>query len=179
MNRDLHATAKAIDPQLGQSISMIDRARNSVDPRAASQRKDAEATATSRAALYRTMADCCNAKMRVLLVDYLYQGDGSVSPFEVDPTTNRIVTALPWGSDGYRAWGLSRSTRDAFNAHMRARSDEVHPLFRFDTLSAKWLLNVADFPMVESALAHVAADPVTMTSILAHYKAERRRKRNG
>lgn len=92
------------------------------------------------------------------LVETLYVEDANV-----DAETWRILIPLPWGSKGWKHWGIRQWEGRALQAAMINRIDwhsqnGSAPLFLYE--SQVWLLNLGDYPSLESAQEYAKKYPL-------------------
>ena len=95
--------------------------------------------------------------------------DGSYANVDVD---GRILVALPWGRNGYKAWGLRVTEMRALNHVLRHRSHGgSNPLFVFDGEARCWL--VGRGYTKRTAMAYLRTMPVTLAEYRAAWRAQR------
>lgn len=116
------------------------------------KRMSQRAEELSRAGTMQAHLDVCVAAM-VALTNVLYATDADNRQPNLDEVTGRILIPLPWGSTGYKRWGLRRwegyVLRKVLIAKCR-RGGAV--LFGFDDATNQWYLDTETFPTVNSAL---------------------------
>lgn len=73
----------------------------------------------------------------------IYEVDGAGIPCNVDGVTARLLVPLPWGSRGWKAWGLKQWEGRVLRRllHRRYSKGERVALFLFDSASNAWYLN--------------------------------------
>lgn len=136
------------------------------------------ADAADKLSLAGTLAarvELCNEALSKL-VTLCYELDTDGLAANVDIVTYRILIPLPWGSAGWRRWGLRYHEALVLRAIMLARQGgQPAPLFVYDDGARMWCLNVMDYRGPKAAQAWLHAAPVT----LAEWKAYLRQYRNG
>ena len=91
------------------------------------------------------------------LATLLYLPDSDGRPANVDSVTFRLLVPAPWGSRGWRRWGLraheAETLRCVLLDRQRSyRTGQRPPLFTYDADSRSWYLNVGDYPRVYAAM---------------------------
>jgi hypothetical protein len=97
------------------------------------------------------------------LTTALYVMEGG-RPVNIDHRTHRIVIAKPWGSAGWKKWGL-RYWEGAILRKIlivRCEMKRVPPLFDFGETN-QWYLNAYDYPRLELALGYWKANPIRLS----------------
>ena len=102
-------------------------------------------------------------KLTTLL--YLPDSDGRAA--NVDSVTFRLLVPAPWGSRGWRRWGLRAHEAETLRCVLldRQRSHRVgarSPLFTYDVDTRSWYLNVGDYPRVDAALLWLRHSAITL-----------------
>lgn len=128
------------------------------------QRVAAAAADLSRAGRMAARVELVNEAL-CHLVELLYLVDSDGARANVDAVTFRLLIPAPWGSAGWRKWGLRKREGAAFNRIMRRRVDgwtpaQRPPLFKYDY--HQWFLNAFDYPTVEAAGWWLQKQPITL-----------------
>lgn len=100
------------------------------------------------------------------LVEILYQADPDGSLPNIDAVTYRLLIPAPFGSKGWRRWGLRHHEGRALSLILRGRcsarqAGQRGHLFDYNEIEQTWHLNLADYPAKESALLYLSRRPVT------------------
>lgn len=95
------------------------------------------------------------------LVELLYQVDEDGSLPNLDAVTHRLLIPAPFGSKGWRRWGLRQHEGRALAAILRARcharqAGQRGHLFDYNTIENTWHLNLTDYPAKEAALFYLS-----------------------
>ena len=98
----------------------------------------------------------CEAAL-VALVNVLYAMDAEQRPANYDAATGRILIGLPWGSRGWKHWGLRRMEADCLRRVMLGRSGDSHRprLLIYAADCRQWYVDFETYPTLDSALAWV------------------------
>lgn len=128
----------------------VGRASPELNPK---QRLAAAAQSLSLAGDMQAHLDVAEASI-VALIDVLYAVDADQRPANVDAVTGRILIPLPWGSSGWRHWGLRKWESECLRKIMVERSKvrKPAPLFCFDHGSRQWFADMELYPTAEDAL---------------------------
>lgn len=91
----------------------------------------------------------------------------------LDNITNRVLIPLPWGSTGYKNYGIRANECDVFRRIMIAKSlsKRKRPLFDYSEVNRSWYFNVLDYPTIEEGFRYLKINEVTVSDYLLHYKA--------
>ena len=94
----------------------------------------------------------------------LYVQDTDNHWANIDGRTGRVLLPAPWGSDGWKRWGLRKWEAETMRAIMLARvADHKRPaLFDYSPLTRSWFLNAADYPNVEACNHYLKRAAVTI-----------------
>lgn len=76
--------------------------------------------------------------------------------------TGIILIPLPWGSNGWRAWGLRYHEARTLRVIMAAPKPNRPPLYLYDEKARRWSLNVADYPVLPAAMFWVERNQITL-----------------
>lgn len=108
----------------------------------------------------------------------LYHRDQDNGWANIDGRTYRIFPPAPWGSGGWRKWGLRNWESRIFSAVMleRVRDSRRPCLFDYNTTTKKWYLNVADYPAIEAAQHYLQRSPITLAEWRKHDNIRRQAK---
>lgn len=95
----------------------------------------------------------------------LYQADADQQPANIDPVTWRLLVPAPWGSGGWKRWGLRSWEARALRQVMRVRCDaRKHVnLFDYNDVSQTWHLCPDSYPTWEAAKLYLQTHPVTLS----------------
>lgn len=108
----------------------------------------------------------------------LYQADTDGSFANVDVATWRILVPAPFGSSGWRKWGLrawEAGELRRFLARRCTMTDKRPALFDYNAESRTWHLNVSDYPTFETASHYLKREPMTVKALRilsAQFKTE-------
>lgn len=102
-------------------------------------------------------------------VELLYEQDTDGSLANVDQVTGRILVPCPWGSAGWRRWGLRAWEAEALRHILRSRpADGQRPaLFAYNADANTWHLQLADWPHVAGAHFYLDRQPVKPAELRA------------
>lgn len=98
----------------------------------------------------------------------LYQADTDGSFANVDAVTYRILVPCPFGSSGWRKWGLRAWEAGELRQFLAKRctmSDKRPALFDYNAESRTWHLNVADYGTFEAAAHYLKREPMTIKAL--------------
>lgn len=122
------------------------------------------------------------------LVELLYQVDIDGAWANVDPITFRVLLPLPWGSAGWRRWGLRYHEALVMRAIMldRMRRPRPAPLFEYNDQGRTWHLAADQHPDQAAAMRYLERHPLLLAEwrdALANYRSAavtvQERRRNG
>lgn len=127
----------------------------------------------SRAGQMAARVELCNEALSKLIV-LAYEPDTDGRAANVDTTTHRIMIPLPWGSSGWRAWGLRYHEALVMRAIMLSRQGvkpgSVVPLFTYDAQPRTWHLNVMDYRNLDAGLSWLQASQITLSEWRRHLR---------
>lgn len=113
-----------------------------------------------------------NAAIRVELVNealcrftaMLYERDQDGVWPNIDIRTYRLLVAAPWGSAGWKRWGLRKWEARIMRGIMLGRvTDKRRPcLFDYNTEARTWYLNGIDYPVFDAAQHYLSRAPITL-----------------
>lgn len=116
-------------------------------------------------------SEVVDIKMRVELaneilcrfVEKIYTRDAGAWVY-LDNVTYRIITAKPWGSSGWKYYGLRQWEARVLGKVLLIRATEQQPtvLFDYNFELHDWYLNLASFRAKESAMGYLNAKPITV-----------------
>lgn len=136
------------------------------------------AGALSLAGSMAARVELCNEALHKL-VELCYELDSDGLCCNVDIVTYRILIPLPWGSSGWKKWGLRYHEALVMRSIMLDRQGvkpgHIVPLFTYDAGVRTWQLNVIDYPTPKRAQAWLQAGQIT----LGEWKHSLRQWRNG
>ena len=131
------------------------------------------ADALSLAGTLAARVELCNEALSRLIV-LAYEPDTDGRAANVDTTTHRIMIPLPWGSSGWKKWGLRYHEALVMRAIMLSRQGVkpggVVPIFVYDAGARTWHLNVMDYRNLDAGLAWLQASQITLTEWRRHLR---------
>jgi len=84
------------------------------------------------------------------LVELAYEEDTDARLANVDRHDGRLLVPVPWGSAGYKRYGLRRREADVLRAllfeRMTPKPGAPVPLFQYDAARRTWHVNLFDYP---------------------------------
>ena len=94
----------------------------------------------------------------------LYERDGDGVPANIDAVTYRLLVPAPWGSAGWRAWGLRKWEAGVLRSILIARvKDTKRPcLYDYNHESRTWHLNAYDYGNLEAAQHYLNRGAITL-----------------
>lgn len=98
----------------------------------------------------------------------LYQADTDGSFANVDGITYRILVPAPFGSSGWRKWGLRSWEAGELRRFLAQRctiTDKRPALFDYNSESRTWHLNVSDYSTFEAATYYLKREPMTVKAL--------------
>lgn len=109
------------------------------------------------------------------LTNILYERDEEGRYANVDSRTHRLLVPAPWGSAGWRKWGVRNWEAVILRKILivRYQMRRGAPLFDYSEPSNQWFLNVTDYPTLDKALAYWKARPITLRDWRLHADAHR------
>lgn len=134
--------------------------------------------------------ELCNEAL-CKLVELVYQADADNRAANVDLVSLRLLIPVPWGSRGWKRWGLRAHEGLVMRAIMLGRQanwqqGQVAPLFVYDPAGRYWTLNALDHPRIDNARAWLKANVITLgewRKALKQYQNDAqtlsKRRRNG
>ena len=131
------------------------------------------ADALSRAGTMAARVELCNESLSKLVV-LAYEPDTDGRAANVDTTTHRILIPLPWGSSGWKRWGLRYHEALVMRAIMLGRQTvkpgRVVPLFVYDEAARTWHLNAMDYRNLDAGMSWLQASQITLTEWRRHLR---------
>lgn len=108
------------------------------------------------------------------LTNILYAVDAEGRYANVDSRTYRLLVPAPWGSAGWRKWGLRNWEATILRKILivRYQMRRGAPLFDYSEPN-QWFLNVTDYPTIDKALAYWKVRPITLRDWRLHADAHR------
>lgn len=102
-------------------------------------------------------------------VELLYESDTDGSLANVDQATGRILVPCPWGSAGWRRWGLRAWEAEALRYILRSRPADSQrpPLFVYDADANTWHLQLDTWPHAAGAHFYLDRQPVKVAELRA------------
>jgi hypothetical protein len=84
----------------------------------------------------------------------------------VDPVTHRFLIAAPFGRNGHKRWGLSRSEgiilREMIQTRQAQTDDRPPGLFFYDRTRRSWIANLFDYDTLADAQRYWQRHPLTV-----------------
>ena len=107
----------------------------------------------------------------------LYQREQDGGWANIDQRTHRLLVPAPWGSAGWRVWGLRNWESRILRSIMLERvQDTRRPcLFDYNGEARIWHLNVLDYGVIEAAQHYLQRSPITLAEWRKHDNAYRQR----
>lgn len=99
------------------------------------------------------------------LTTVLYEQDGDGTLANVEVVTERILIPVPWGSSGWKLWGLRYWEARTLAKILRVRVEnrrKLPVLFDYSAESRNWYINVDTYPTVDAALVYLQKHPVSL-----------------
>ncbi len=95
----------------------------------------------------------------------LYAADPDGRFANVDNRTYRIRVPAPWGSAGWRKWGIRNWESTILRKILIARAQmrRVAPVFDYSETGSQWYLNTHAYPRLELALGYWKANPIRLS----------------
>lgn len=110
------------------------------------------------------------------LVELAFELDHDNRLCNVDAVDGRLLIPVPWGSAGYKRYGLRRREAEVLRLYlfdaMTPRPGKPVPLFQFDRRA--WYVNLVDYPTQADAAGYLAKAGLTVRA----YKLYLRRVQN-
>ncbi len=91
----------------------------------------------------------------------LYSKDSDNVYANIDPVTGRLLVCAPWGSAGWKRWGLRNWEARVLRAVLLSRL-QAKPLPLFDYGNRTWYLNRGHYRTVGMAHAYLEVAPVAL-----------------
>lgn len=94
----------------------------------------------------------------------LYERDADGYSANVDLMTSRILLPAPWGSNGWKSWGLRHWEAIVLRAVMLERSADIKrpALYLFNPDRRYWALNLSDYPALAQATFFFGRGAITV-----------------
>lgn len=94
----------------------------------------------------------------------LYHKDQDGAWANIDGRTHRLLVPAPWGSKGWRKWGLRKWEGAVLRSIMLERvKDTRRPcLFDYNGEARLWHLNVIDYGVFDAAQHYLNRSPITL-----------------
>ena len=131
------------------------------------QRVAENAQSLSRAGEMAARVEAINEALTAF-TSLLYQADTDGGFANVDSITYRILIPAPFGSSGWRKWGLrswEAGELRQFLAHRCQMKDKRPFLFDYNSESRTWHLNAHDYPSFEAASHYLKREPMTVKAL--------------
>lgn len=107
----------------------------------------------------------------------LYYKDQDGGWANIDGRTHRLLVPAPWGSAGWKYWGLRNWESRILRCVMleRVRDAKRPCLFDYNGEARIWHLNVLDYPAIEAAQHYLQRSPITLAEWRRHDNAYKQR----
>ena len=163
--------------QLPRELARSEQVQNARPGPAVEQRKvvlAAAAVTLNRRGLAAAKTELANASL-LALAQLVYTADDDGAACNFDPATLRLLVPLPWGSNGYRAWGLRASEARALRHIMFERTicTDPPPWLDYDADSRGWVINGRMYARLGLAVGYLQAHPITVAEWRAAAAATR------
>jgi hypothetical protein len=149
-------------------------------PAAVRQRIQSAADALSRAGAMAARVEIVNEAL-CKFAHMLYEKDADGAFANIDSPTGRLLVCAPWGSAGWRVWGLRNWEARVLRAALLSRL-QAKPLPLFDYGNNCWYLNRGHYRSLGMACAYLEVAPITLSEWRKYAKkyleGETARKRN-
>lgn len=152
--------------QMVERVADIRHARPSSHIR---ERVQEAAKQLSRAGDMQMRVELANEAL-IAFTSLLYQADSDRQPVNIDPVTWRLLIPAPWGSAGWRVWGLRSWEARVLRQILRVRSEarkHTH-LFDYNVELKSWHLNANDYPTLTEAMTYLKHSPITLEEWRKH-----------
>lgn len=125
-------------------------------------------------ATYTEVSNEAIVKLTAMLYEPAIDGEFA----NVDTVNGRILVPVPWGDNGWQAWGLRNWEAVVLRRILRQRCLSTKPvsLFDFNEQSNRWHLDIAAYPTRDSAFAYLKQFPITAEEWRAFSEAYRRKR---
>lgn len=154
---------------LKELVERVGDIRNAQPSKHVRERVQEAAQQLSRAGDMQMRVELANEAL-LAFVSILYDADGDGAPANIDPVTWRLLIPAPWGSGGWKKWGLrsweARILRQLLLIRNEARKHV--DLFDYNAVSRSWHLNATDYGSIEAAHAYLKHYPVTLEEWRKH-----------
>ncbi len=161
-------------------LNVVDRKneiRSMALPASAIKQRIADAAASlNRAGSMALHVELANEALTKFVI-MLYQRDQDNTYANIDQRTHRLLVPAPWGSAGWRVWGLRNWESRILRCVMLERvKDTRRPcLFDYNTDNRTWYLNVTDYGVIEAAQHYLQRSPITLAEWRKHDTAYKQR----
>lgn len=137
---------------------------------------------TSNLSLAGQMAACVELVNEALcrLTELLYEADVDGEFANVDSVTWRILIPVPWGSQGWRLWGLRAWEAESFRKLLMLRGEmQRHiSLYDYNAQARTWHLNLNKYPTYAQAMLYLERHPITLQDWRRQAAAYKQRRIN-
>jgi len=99
----------------------------------------------------------------------LYAKDTDGAFANIDSVTGRVLLCAPWGSAGWKVWGLRNYEARVLRSILMARLD-TKPLPLFDYEHKIWYVNRGQYRTISIAAGYLEHNPVTVAEWRKHSK---------
>jgi hypothetical protein len=149
-------------------------------PAAVRQRIQSAADELNRAGAMAARVELVNEAL-CKFATMLYEKDSDGAFANIDSPTGRLLVCAPWGSAGWRVWGLRNWEARVLRAALLSRL-QAKPLPLFDYGQKSWYLNRGHYRSLGMACAYLEVAPITLAEWRKYAKkyleGETARKRN-
>ena len=97
-------------------------------------------------------------------ITMLYQRDTDGTYANINPRTYRLLVPAPWGSRGWKRWGLRHWEAGLLRGVLmeRLKDSRRRVLFDYNAHAHTWHLNLSDYRIADAALNYLEKDPVSI-----------------
>ena len=158
--------------ELQQGLERIQTIRHTESPAAYIKKRIGQAAQElSRAGDVQCHVELANEVLcRFVLVLYERDCDGEFS--NIDAVTHRLLIPAPWGSSGWKLWGLRGWESDVLRSVLMERSTRNQPrppLFDYNAEGRTWHLDATSYGNFALAQRFLQMEPVTMAAWRKHH----------
>jgi hypothetical protein len=155
--------------ELKQMVERVVDIRNARPSKYVRQRVQEAAQELSRAGDLQMRVELANEAL-MAFTSILYHADTDQRPANIDPVTWRLLVPAPWGSAGWRVWGLRSWEARVLRQILRIRCDTRKHVNLFDYNDAlkSWHLNIGCYRTRTEALAYLKQYPITLEEWRKH-----------
>lgn len=155
-------------------LNVVDRKheiRSMAQPAGYVKQRIADAAASlDRSGVMAAHVELCNEALNKF-VSILYKKDESGVYACLDTVTQRIKIPAPWGSAGWKRWGLRHWEAVVLRSILMARLKSEQPaLFDYNDIERTWHLNVQAYRTSTAAMSYLERCPISVQEWRKHSK---------